>query len=68
MSVTDAVGPLGAVKELKESDFFPRKKATVLHETSGFWGFFILFFLLKNIFLVLQDGMLEHTQRPGSFI
>lgn len=51
MSLTDAVVPLGAVRELKESDFFPRKKATVLHETSGFGGFLILFFFLKIFFL-----------------
>lgn len=45
MSLTDALGPLGALRELKESDFFPGKKATVLRETSGFRGFLILFFL-----------------------
>lgn len=61
MSLTDAVGRLGAVRELKEPDFFPRKKVTVLHETSGFRVFLILFFLFKNLFLVLQDGILEHT-------
>lgn len=44
------------------------KKATVLHETSGFRVFFKCFFLLKNLFLVLLGGILEHSQGPESFI
>lgn len=37
MSLTDAMGPLGAIRERKESDFFSKTKSKKgLHETSSF--------------------------------
>lgn len=50
MSLTDAVGPLGAVRELKESDFFPRKQHCYMKPLG--LGFLNTFFLFKNLFRI----------------
>lgn len=52
MSLTDAVGPLGAVRELKESDFFPRKQHCYMKPLG--LGFLNTFFFLKIFFLFFK--------------